>query len=234
MRLSALLLILGVGVFLAGCDWLFGTEPEEQPPGFGAPGPVAGPADARDAAIEYVNRTDPSANLPTDVEWAEEDITPTGLVGFSIFRYTVAGPSTMEWEIVVRFPVVPEPDYKVEIQNIVRGGYWQVRVGYDGRVEPIPFVELKGVVVAEAVGTRSESWGIEVDEGPVEYVGQRVGLRSYTEMKPALEGLLGRRIEVTVNKVCRSFDEAEGCCACAFDYCAPLIVEWHPTERDGS
>jgi hypothetical protein len=95
-------------------------------------------------------------------------------------------------------------------------------------------VELKGTVVAEAVGSRSESWGIEVQEGPAEYVGRKVGLKSYTEMKPQLEDLLGQRIEVTVNKVCRSFDETEGCCACVFDYCAPVIVEWHPVERGGS
>ncbi len=231
MKLQTLL-VLGFGLLLTGCDALFG--PSEPPPGFAPPGAVDSPADARDAAIEYVNQTDPQANIPTDVEWTEENITPTGLVGFSIFRYTVASPSTIEWEIIVRFPVIPEPDYKVEIQNIVRGGYWQVLVASDGRVEPIPFVELTGAVVVEAEGTRSESWGIEVDGGPFEFIGQRVGLKSYTEMKPQLEGLRGERIEVTVNKVCRSFDEAEGCCACAFDYCAPVILRWNPVERGGN
>ena len=225
-----LLLVLATSLALTGalggCDWLF-PQPEQPPAGFGV-GAIEGPADARDAAIAYVNETDPDANIPTDVEWTEENITPTGLVGFSIFRYTVASPSTMEWEIIVRFPVIPEPDYRVEIQNIATGGYWQVLVSYTGQVMPIPPVTLKGEVVVEAEGTRSESWGLHVLEGPQDYVGKGVGLKSYTEMKPQLESYLGLRMKAVVNKVCRSFDQAESCCASAFEFCAPVVLELTP------
>jgi len=226
-----LLFVLVPMFLLTGCDILSWLLPGEEPPGFGM-GAIESPAEARDAAIDYVNQTDPGANIPTDVEWAEENITPTGLVGFSTFRYTIAGPSTMEWEIIVRFPVIPQPDYKVEIRNIATGGYWQVLVGYGGEVEPIPPVTLKGEAVVEAEGTRSESWGLLVLEGPEDYIGKGVGLKSYTEMKSQLEPHLGLRMKAVVNKVCRSFDQAEGCCASAFELCAPVVLELMPDIED--
>ena len=228
-RFLPLALIAVALLALTGCEWLFGPQP-------GPPGTlfIETPADARDAAIEYVNQTDPKADIPTDVTWTEEDITPTGLVGFAIYRYTVAGPSTMEWEIIVRYVVVPQPDYRVEITNIERGGYWQVLVHSSGEVEPIPLITLKGPVIVTAEGTRSESWGVHVLEGPerCRCLGMKIGLRSYTEMKPQLEGLLGQRIKVTVNKVCRSFDEVERCCASAFEFCAPVVLELIPDIED--
>ena len=231
MRTRLLLLaMLAALAFLTGCQWLFGPQPG--PPGFGGAPTIETPADARDAAIEYVNRTDPEANIPTGVAWTEENITPIGLVGVAIYRYTVADPSTMEWEIIVRYVVVPQPDYRVEINNIERGGYWQVLVRSTGEVEPIPLITLKGPVVVTAEGTRSESWGVHVLAGPSEYIGAEIGLRSYTEMKPQLEGLLGERIKVMVSKVCRSFDEAERCCASAFELCAPIVLELMPDIED--
>lgn len=222
-KLVTALLVAGA-VATGGCG-LFQPPPGLQPEN------IETPAQARDVAIAYLNAIE-EAGIPTDVEWAEENITPEGLVGVAIFRYTVAGPSTMEWQIIVRFPVIPQPDYEVEVRNIATGGYWQVLVGYQGDVEPIPFVTLRGEVVVEAEGTRSESWGLLVLEGPAQYVGQQVGLGDYTDYKAQLEEHLGLRMKAVVNKVCPSFDEASLCCASAFEFCAPVVIELEPDIED--
>ncbi len=218
-------LVVAMALAAGGCG-LF-----RSPPALG-PGTIDTPAQARDAAIAYLNAIE-EAGIPTDVEWAEENITPEGLVGVSIFRYTVAGPSTMEWQIIVRFPIVPQPTYEVEVLNIATGAYWQVVVSYEGGVEPVPFVTLRGEVVVEAEGTRSESWGLLVLEGPPQYVGEEVGLGNYTEYKPELEDFLGLRMKAVVNKVCPSFDPASSCCASAFAFCAPVVIELEPDIEDG-
>lgn len=198
---------------------------------------------ARDVAIAYIHNTDPQSGIPSGVDWLEEDITPAGLVGIAIFRYTWPARAYRTWRVLVRYPIVPNPAYRVEVTNLqwphtlacwvvegsFRCGYWQLTVSSTSpgliEIEEIPPFEIKGPVVVGAPGTRSESWGIQVTEGPPEYIGKEVGLKSYTEMQPHLlkEGKL---FTVEVYKICRSFDEAEGCCACVFELCAPALAGW--------
>jgi hypothetical protein len=74
-------------------------------------------------------------------------------------------------------------------------------------------------VIVCAKGSRSESWGIKVEKGPKEYIGEAIGLGSYTEMKEELQPYEGKRIRVTVSGICESW--TVGCCASIFHCCTP-------------
>ncbi|GEM_PF-2354891 len=175
---------------------------------------------ARDLAIEYISEHEPSSGIPQDADWREEEVTPPGVVGSALYRYTAAGFGG--WRIWVSYPIVPLPEYRVEVANFVTGFYWQGAVRPTGVVEPIPTFIIEGIVTVKARGSRSESWGIRVTyTWYPEYHGKEVGLKSYTEMKPKLEKLEGKKIRAWVYKICRSF--TEGCCASAFELCAPYI-----------
>lgn len=180
---------------------------------------------ARDVAIKYINDTDPSSGIPLDADWQEEDVTPAGLVGSALYRYTFE-----DWRIWVSYPIVPIPDYRVEVTNFATEFYWQGTVRPTGVVEPIPPIVIEGEVVVAARGSRSESWGIRVTDGPPDYIAKDVGLKSYMEMKEELEAYEGQQITATVPKICRSFDE--GCCACVFEFCAPFVLSWEPILTD--
>jgi len=177
---------------------------------------------ARDLAIEYISKHEPSSGIPQDADWREEDVTPPEVVGSALYRYTAAGFGG--WRIWVSYPIVPLPDYRVEVANFVTGFYWQGSVHPTGVVRTIPYLIIHGIVIVKARGSRSESWGIRVTGGPPEYLEKEVGLKSFTEMKPELEELEGELISVRVYKVCRSF--TEGCCASVFELCAPYILSW--------
>jgi hypothetical protein len=218
------------------------------PPGFGGGGfdRIA----ARDATIRRVYETDPQSGIPLDVIWNEEDITPEGTVGSAVFRYTwpsaaaqmtggicLASPSCRAyraWRIWVRYPVVPQPNYRVEVMNLATSNYWGFTVLSTGQVEPSP-LKLAGTVIVHARDSRSESWGIVVTRVPPEYgeykeyMGKHIGLKSWTEMKSALAEQEGKTITVDLPKICLPF--AEGCCQCAkregeregFEFCAPAV-----------
>jgi hypothetical protein len=40
-------------------------------------------------------------------------------------------------------------------------------------------------------------------------------------------------MKAVVNKVCPSFDPASSCCASAFAFCAPVVIELEPDIEDG-
>lgn len=186
---------------------------------------------ARDAAIEYIAKTDPYSGPPLLATWEEEDITPPELVGAAVYRYTLQ-PATMEWVIWVRYPIVAEPIYRVEVMNLATGNYWGFIVLSTGQVAPSPLV-VNGIVTVHARHSRSESWGIVVTRVPSEYgeygryLGKHIGLKSWAAMKPDLEGHEGTTITVGLAKLCLPF--AEGCCQCVtdggfgFDFCAPFV-----------
>jgi hypothetical protein len=204
---------------------------------------------ARDAAIEYIHNSCPDSGIPLDAEWEESDITPPDLVGSAVFLYTIAGAQgsatgvyhplqigdnrDMAWRILVRYPVVTSPDYRVEVTNLdwphpsacldSSCGYWQVTVSSAGEVAPIPPTQVEGIIIVAARNSRSESWGIRVTDGPKEYIGKEVGLKSYIEMKPYLKDHEGELFTADAYKFCRPFDRAELCCGCVFEFCAPFL-----------
>jgi hypothetical protein len=200
---------------------------------------------ARDTAIEYIHSTDPQSGVPLGVDWLEEDITPAGLVGSAIFRYTwpagTAGRAYRAWRIWVRYPIVPDPNYHVEVMNLATGNYWGFTVFSSGQVKLTP-LNFEGTVIVHARDSRSESWGIVVTKVPPEfveyqeYLGRHIGLKSWTVMKPDLERYEGKSIIVSLSKICLPFDE--GCCQCVrgdeshegFNFCAPFVELGPPLD----
>lgn len=233
-RTTLILLIAAMVLVIISWSLFTPTKPQRQEQ------QELGPAGARDMVLEFIHKTSPASGVPFPAQWKEENITPEGLMGSAVIRYTLLPDGT--WRILVRYPVVPNPTYRVEITNmgwlhtlacwVVEGsfrcGYWQFTVSSTGpglvEIEEIPPFEIKGTVIVGAPGTKSESWGIRVTEGPPEYIGKEVGLKSYTEMQPHLQE--GKLFTAEVYKICRSFDEAEGCCACVFELCAPALAGW--------
>lgn len=181
------------------------------------------PAWAKDKAIEYVQSMDLQARPPADATWKEERITPEGLVGSETYRYAFE-----DWQIDVRYPVIPIPDYEVTMINLAIHFYWEGTVRATGAVEvPLP-TTLEGEVIVAAEGTRSESWGIRVERGPGKYVGKEIGLGSYTEMREELKLYRGKMILAVVSRICPSWTES--CCASVFEQCAQRVLYWESLE----
>lgn len=194
---------------------------------------------ARDRAIEYIHNTDPQSGIPRGGDWLEQDITPAGIVGIAIFRYT--WPADRAWRIWVRYPIVPDPNYRVEVMNLATGNYWGFTVFSTGAVDLTP-LSIEGTVVVHARNSRSESWGIVVTKVPPEfeeyreYIGKHIGLKSWAVMKPDLERYEGKSITVGLSKICLPF--AEGCCQCVmgdeshegFNFCAPFVELGPPLD----
>jgi hypothetical protein len=64
--------------------------------------PVENAADARDAAIGYLQEHDGQSVPGEDVEWQEEDTAPEGIAGAARREF-----SSGEWTVVVSYPVLP-------------------------------------------------------------------------------------------------------------------------------
>lgn len=88
-----------------GTMWLAGCAPE----------PVDVPdevIEARDEAITLASQDD--IPVPQDAVWTARNITPTGLVGYSTFQFSVTI-EAVNWIIEVGYPIVLEPTYEVTI-----------------------------------------------------------------------------------------------------------------------
>ena len=106
---------------------------------------VTGPVEARDVALAYLAEIDP-ANAPAPgAAWAEESITPEGLVGAEGRRYTSG-----DWTVTVAYAVtsVEQVLYAVKVSNLTSGSEWEADVDAfgdviefgpgEGPVEPAP------------------------------------------------------------------------------------------------
>ena len=91
-------------------------------------------ADARDAAITYLQEHEAQNAPSAGIEWQEEDVTPPGLVGVGTKEFT-----SDEWTIKVSYPVVlPENTvYEVVVSSIKLGWHWKGSVEFDGSVTEI-------------------------------------------------------------------------------------------------
>jgi hypothetical protein len=90
------------------------------------------PEDARNIAVEYViNNKDFMKGIEIPSKWITEEMTPSGLVGYSSRRYMTEG-----WSVNVSNPVVWKPTYKVEIEFSGDFAFtWEGTVYQSGNVE---------------------------------------------------------------------------------------------------
>jgi hypothetical protein len=96
-----------------------------------APTGILSPEEARDLAVEYVLANYPELeSLKAPTEWATENLTPEGLMGFSTLQYTSG-----DWTVKVGYPVVWKPTYQVELTIEGMPGFtWTGTAAQDGAV----------------------------------------------------------------------------------------------------
>ena len=96
--------------------------------------PVLDAAQARDVVLDRLRQTTGDQAPAADLEWAEENVTPEGLVGGTNLRYT-AGDC---WVVTVSYPVVlPENSiYRVTASNATTGLQWEGQVDAHGQLLP--------------------------------------------------------------------------------------------------
>jgi len=106
----------------------------------GAPTEVKSPAEARHAALFYVQEQYGQRAPVPGGEWEVKDATPEGLLGRSVVEFTKD-----DWTVEVSNPVVaPEHiKYDVTLKNTESGWYWHGTVDPEARVtELVPFQEI--------------------------------------------------------------------------------------------
>ena len=107
------------------------------------PGPTPGlevgdAAEARDAAITYLQAHAGEDAPPVDIDWEEENITPPGLLGRGVMAFT-----SDEWTIMVSYPIVPPQNavYEVVVTSLKLGWHWRGIVDPDGSVTELTAFE---------------------------------------------------------------------------------------------
>ena len=101
----------------------------------------------------------------------------------------------------------PGDKYKIQITSIELGQFGSVTRknisdqsdNYFSITPSNNLVELEGKIVVSTEGNRSESWGIEVDKGPTEYMGKTVGFcGDLTVLGLDIELFKNKRISVSI------------------------------------
>ncbi|MFN2292466.1 MAG: serpin family protein [Anaerolineae bacterium] len=103
-------------------------------------------AQARDAALDHLQATQPGVGPATNLPWSGEDATPTGLVGSSTIVYR-APAEEGEWLVIITYPIVAleQTVYSVTVENEATGFVWQGEVSPSGAI-----TELQATPPAEA------------------------------------------------------------------------------------
>lgn len=143
-RLTSLVLLLAlIGTLAAGCG------PAATPLPANTPGPAAsdelpaptpadlavqGAPDALEAALAFLQGQTAGQAPAAGLHWAEENITPEELLGYSTFRYTAG-----DWVAKVGFPIVLPANtvYDVELSNPATRFQWQGKVDAAGKVQEL-------------------------------------------------------------------------------------------------
>jgi len=114
--------------------------------------PVETSAEARDAAIGYLQEHEPQDAPGAGIEWQEQDVTPPGLVGAVTTEFV-----SDEWTIEVTYPVVlPENTvYQVVVSSIMLGWHWEGTVKYDGSVAEISAFKQMSKEASQAIAEES-------------------------------------------------------------------------------
>jgi putative hemolysin len=128
-------------------------------PDLGADSPLPGPVNvpdptrARQAVLDYIWQHHDRAAPAPGTTWVEENITPEGLVGSSVYRYTAK-----DWTITVSYPIVaPEAVvYQVTLTSQVPRLCWEGTVDATGQV-----TELGAPAPAPAP---AETWAESVED----------------------------------------------------------------------
>ncbi len=130
-----------------------GQEPTET-----EPVTVTGPVEARDTALAYLAEIEPGAAPQGDLDWAEESITPEGIVGAEGRQYTAG-----DWTVTVAYAVtsLEQVIYAVKVTNPVSGTVWEADVDAYGGVAEF------GPSEGEAQPTPGTSEGGQLEPSPV-------------------------------------------------------------------
>ena len=88
-------------------------------------------ARARDVVLDHLRKVNGDQAPAADLNWAEENITPEGLVGGTTLRYTAG-----DWVVAVSFPVVLPANtiYRVTVSNATVGLQWDGQVDAQGQL----------------------------------------------------------------------------------------------------
>ena len=114
------------------------TCPSE--PGYTSDLEVNDAAEARDAVIAYLEELVGKSAPPSGLKWNEENITPSGLMGYTTIAFT-----TDDWTITVGYPIVPSQNmiYDVTVSSLKFGWHWKGTVESDGTVTELsPFEQM--------------------------------------------------------------------------------------------
>jgi hypothetical protein len=98
--------------------------------------PVLDAAHARDIVLDHLREANGDQAPAADLNWAEENVTPKGLVGGTTLRYTAR-----DWVVTVSFPIVLPADiiYRVTVSNATPGFQWDGQVDAQGQfLAPAP------------------------------------------------------------------------------------------------
>jgi len=135
--------LIVTALVLGGCSSAATPEPTKTPTAAATEPPIEmpDPTDARDAVLAYLAANHPDQAPAVDLTWTEEDITPKGLIGSSIFLYTADS-----WEITAILPIVaPENTvYQVSAFDQTTGFHWEGEVDALGEVTELSASEAQG------------------------------------------------------------------------------------------
>lgn len=110
------------------------------------------PDQAKDLAVQYIIENYPELGVELPSYWAFEIITPQGLIGSTLLRFTSEG-----WEVNVSFPVALKPVYRVSINYS-----GPVAFDWGGSVDSIGVVEEDHMRIGSVILTQEDARDIIV------------------------------------------------------------------------
>ena len=183
-KLSTLVFVLILSTLIfSGCG-PGPAQPTEVPTATPAEAVVEVPEDvptARDAALAYISENYGDQAPPPGLTWAEERITPEGLVGSETFQYTAG-----EWVVTISYPVVAPENviYQIVAENPTTGFRWEGELDAEGYLtEMAPpsegdFQPLSPAACSELADAMAQALGVDVvtAEAPFEdYIERKAG-----------------------------------------------------------
>ena len=168
------------------------------------------------ALLAHLTQTYPGFGLDQQGEWAQEDVTPPGLVGASTWIWRSG-----EWSMQISHPVVPQPTYEAILAHQRAGIVWTGTLEADGQV-----TDTETALLSADIGPCDETipadtlqeWaGVEVtvQDGAI-HIEQNLSYVCCAELALAAgrEGTTIKVIETNIGEVCR--------CMCGYQVAADL------------
>ena len=110
------------------------------------------PDQAKDLAVQFIIENYPELGVELPGYWAFEIITPQGLIGSTLLRFTGEG-----WEVNVSFPVVLKPVYRISIKYS-----GPVAFDWEGSVDSLGVVEEGHMRIGSVILTQEDARDIIV------------------------------------------------------------------------